>query len=857
MNDFLVNHAYTHVWCDPEQDFQHIIMPQRVTDPRGVMGSCQLLWRTITLPTPADKYHVYQIGQVNPEALGLLATQGAWTSLAKVQAQRLVYIQVYTTAGLVFPLAESYIMFTRDRTLVVAVKEQPGIAPLKTTDLYFRFYANAYYASRRSDPTVNAVRSGFYRHTNAVAALSFQNQVHLFKAKPGFTALYRNGAYVNDFLPSQLTVGEVLEFVYDSSVKKVVDFNLTDLKTFESIKDDKVKYLLHYAGGQAGDLTIDYRDDCDLFLFKRTPNLQGSAYKGCYFHKNQDEAFRQVTHRDYAVAVPYVAAYQTGRDDWSDLAQLTLRLVIRNAGYDRALVDESHRIKELYKLDEEHLVNAFLGIDSTVSVWRAPALENSDYVRVMDAEVSQLTLPLVESAYGYNAMATLLGDSPQVLTVNRPITLAPALTAGSTMYEYDAQGKLLGCYPHVLGQEYMPVYPNTRLVEGIVGTGSAIVPQVMGQQDTPYLSGLSYRFYIAPIDQGQVVASNWMDVTGDDSKYLIVNSKVHWLVDRNAFQVAVKSDQAFLAYDLSLSPSNGLLKFSVQGRVSYPTGMVTEVLTIPVGQLDLWLNGYALIENVDYYVTWPQIVIVNKAFLVEGNVQQITVRGTGFCQADLSRLTAEETSFVQYGVLSHNDRFNIRDDKVIRIVANGRTFHRSQLEFSEDLMQMSLPAVPNGSPYAISNVVVPLRGYVDQDTYALQAPALAIDQEIADYLTLHLPDTRPSTPDIIADKYSIYSPFSSTIMHDLINGALPMDNFMGRYSDKDVKDYLAPYVYLLAFDPIQRGVDTSHVAVHPHNLNVVAVLNIYQYNFLARAIHIFLDDKVDITRFISIKESWI
>lgn len=854
MSNFLVTHAQQNVWCDPEQDYQHIIQPTRITDPRGVMGTCQVLWNTITLPTQTDRYHVYQIGQVNPSALGLVAGYGFWLTLASVMTSRRVYIQVYTKDGILFPLAEAYIMFTKDRTLIVALKEQPTLPPLKTTQVYFRFYSNSYFASRRSDGTVNQVTSGFYRHTNTVDGLAFQNLFHSYLAKPGFTSLTVNGQLVNDFIPMNLTVGDVLEFVYDTSVKKVVDFDISGLQTFESVKDSKIKYLLHYAGPQAnGDTVIDYRDDCDVWLFKKGAPVNGvTPYKGIYFHKNQDDAFRQVTHRDYSAAVPYVSAYLDSQTTWGDITQLTLRVVIRNAGWDRPLVDEAHRIKELYKLNETDLVNAFLGIDSTVDVWRAPNLENSDYVRIMDAELNSITLPMVESAYGYNAIGRLLADSPQYVTTNTPAELGPALQAGSTVYEYDANGVLLGWYPHVLGAEYLPVYQGTALVEGAVGNGSTYLPIVMGQQTVTLDPTLSYRFYLAQVDHGQVLTGTWQDVTGDSTKYLIQDGVVHWLVNMSSFQTCVKSDGAFLAYDLNMAPANGLLQFSVQATVSYPNGASHEVLYIPPGQLDLWLNGHALIENLDYYVTWPQVVIVNKAFLVAGNQQKITVRGSGFCNSDFSRSVAEEASFLEWGALSHNDRFNIRDDKVIRIIAAGRTLHRDQVVFSEDRAQALLPVVPNGSPYQVTNVVTPVRSFCDQDTYALQAPALATDKAISDYLTLHLPDVKPSGPDVIADKYSVYSPFCSTVIHDLVNGILLMDNFMGQYSDKDVKDALQGYMYLLAYDPTQKHVDLGHVAIHPHNLTTVIELNYYQYNFIARAVHVILNDEVDLSAFLAI-----
>src|SRR6202012_4767148 len=94
-SNFLIQQAIQNVWCSPRQDFQHIFQPRRITDEQGVSNFFDTRWRTIQLPTQGDKYHVYQIGQVDPEALGLEATMSAWTNLSTVMQLRKVFIQVY------------------------------------------------------------------------------------------------------------------------------------------------------------------------------------------------------------------------------------------------------------------------------------------------------------------------------------------------------------------------------------------------------------------------------------------------------------------------------------------------------------------------------------------------------------------------------------------------------------------------------------------------------------------------------------------------------------------------------------------------------------------------------------------
>lgn len=860
MANFLVGHAYRHVWCDPAMDFTHIFMPARISPVTGSLANVDVLWRTYALPTSTDLYQVYQVGHVEPESLGLEAVTDTWLPLSQVMMDRLVVINVYTTNGIMLPLATSYLMYTSDRTLVLAVKMWPTIADLTSVDCFFRFYSNAFFTSRRSALQRNVVVSQFYQHQGVQsAALAFQNAMNGYQQLPGFVVLYKNGRYIGYLNALTLQAGDLLEFVYDSSVKKVVDFPISTLSTFESTKDLMTKYMLHYDGPQPTPpgtnepaVQIDYRDDIDVYLTLPS-TLSGGipTWDGIYYHKNNDNAFRQVTHRDYSVNVPYVVTYQSSNPSWTNLALLNLRLVIRNAGFDRPLVYDVNRIQDLYRMSDTQIAEAFTGIDSTLSYWQAAVLEDSDYIDIMDATQSTISLDTVEGAYGYYAIGNLVASSPKLMDGASWISLPPGLRQNATMYEYDVNGQLLGWYPHTLGPEYSPVYTGCKLVEGRITPGAMLISQTMGQTNVPIQAGYSYRFYIAPVNGGVVQTGQWQDVTGDNTKYMIVNGQVNWLVDTEAYQTVVKSDAQHLIYQVSINPPDGIFAFSIQATVSYPSGLVTEVLTIPVGQLDLWLNGHALIENVDYYVTWPQVVIVNKKFLNQSGPQVITVRGTGFCNSDLSRTPAMETEFVRFGVLSHNGVYNIHSGRVTRIVANGAVWAPSQVLFAEDQIQGVIPGLPNGSPYAITQVVVPTGNYTDQDTYVMMAADAAIDVATCAYLTEQLPDSYPTTPDIIPGLYDVFSPFANAVVQDMVRGVISMTNFQGQYSDRDIKNALAAYMYLLPYDPTQKDVDLSHIAIHPHDSYEVINLSVYQYNFLSRANVLLLNGEVDLSKFLT------
>lgn len=861
MFDYLLNHAYKNAWCSPRQDLQAILQPARISPPLGIKGTTPHMWGSLDLPTAKDQFHLYQIGQIHPSLLGLFPQPKVWMKLSEMMGAENLMADVYVADGRQLPRIETWLLLTESRDVLLAVKDQPRIASLKTEPLYMRLYSNSYFASDRADAVVNKIECQGMRVGDPNQSLLFQRDYHTSRARQGYTTLFVNGVYVHDFIPSLLKAGDIVEYVYDSTVKAIVDLKIADLDTFDSILDSKRKYLIHYAAAQVNGPMIDYRDDIDLYLLNLGQQNGSPVWDGAYYHKNQNDAFRMVTHRDYAIAVPYVNGYLLSRPTWTDVQQLTIRMVIRHSGWQRPLINEHHRIKELYKLQEDDRVQAMLGIDSSVIVWQAAELENSYYAKLMDAMHDGVTPSIVQAGYGYNAISKLVADSPlpvQVVNGRRQVSLPYALQANSTIYEYDTDGKLLEFHYHTLGAEYTPFNPLTQLIEGIMGRGSYTLSTVFGQANVELDPEANYRYYIAPISSGEVQHDQWADVTGDATKYMVIGTTATWLVDTNLYAVAVKSDRDFLAYDLTLAPNNGLLKFSIDAEATYPNGAAQGVMYIPFGNLDLWLNGRALIEGLDYHIAWPQVIIVNKAYLVPGDTQKLHVRATGFCKSDMTMPEPKEVGFIRYQQLSRNTRFDVRDDKVLRIVADGRTFHRSVLSFVEDNSGVLITAAANGKPYVIEEPVIPLRGLVDGETpYTLRDKSVVVDQAISDYLSLRLPEPVQTSPDYIADKYAIYSPFASTVAHDLLNGIISMTDFKGQYSDMDVRDALASYTYLLDYDPTQKTVDSDHVAIHPTNLITEMVLDIYQYNFLARAIKTFLDDKVDITQFVAIKPNWI
>jgi hypothetical protein len=840
--DFLVDHAYHNVWCAPGQDRQHIIGPQRITKRAGAIGNIKIGMRSWNLPTPSEWYHVFMIGDLPPELVGMQTIVNKWVSARAHCVSTSLLIDVYIKNGLHFPLHRTYFLYTGKGALVVAIKHTPKIAHLGEVQPWIRWRSNAYFDGKLG-PMNGGIDVQGMSPTTEAQFYQFQVLWRDAQSKPGYAWAFVNGRRVRDLNLTTLKLGDAIEYYYDSSVKEVLEIKTKTLKSFDSTRDNLAKYLIPRPGLGT---TIDFKDDIDIYLL----NYELAAkYTGVYYNQNFDKSIRNVTHRDFSIPSAFLRGYvDDSPDGWYWNQDLRIEVIVRKSGWDRKLVDENGRIKELFKLPETKRLNAMIGQTANVSVWKAAALENSPYVKLFGESMTGITRQMVEDAYGYNAISRLIGDTPiKYVDGTGWVTLPFSLTYRSTIFEYNSAGVLLGWYPHDYSIEYPVRNAQTKYVEAFIGKGGVGLCTKYDTVSQTLETGVDYRFYVSNIYNG-VSQNDWKDVTGDAEYYTVVGNVVTWNVNPVRFHTAVKSSKDFLASTIELNYRDDLLAFTVNveevrgGRVP-----VTSVMDIPPGQLDVFLNGFSLIEDIDYYVKWPEVCIVNKVFLKPGTLQTVVVRGRGFCDKDMQLEKAKDVGFVKYNELSRNARFNVRDDKVCRIVVGGQLFTRSEVGFVEDKATLTVE-VANGTPYQISNPVIPMAGVTNGDTYVLKAKSEAIDKEVEDYLTLGLPEPAKPQPNPIPNKYPVFSPFTAKLIYDMLNGILLMDEFKGEYSLNDVKAKLVGYEWILPYDPALKDVNTDYVMIQPHPETEVIKLDIYQFRFVTRAIEAYLGDKVAINR---------
>ena len=843
LDNVLIHHAYKNVWCAPEQDRQYIIQPTRITPVRGALGTVEIDLRFYNAPTKNDRYSVFTMGDILPVQLGMKDYVDTWVSAKAHCNSNNLLIDIYDQDGVRFPLGEAYFLYTRFGSLCIALKKVDQQIRHELRPIFIKWRSNAWFDGNASVPVNRGITVGGGLIMTANQLYTLQAEVIDSKTKMGQTSIYCNGQRIRDANITTVVLGDYVEYVRDASVKEVFEVPLEGLKSFDSILDGKAKYLITRAGYGT---TIDFRDDVEIHLLNYN---KAAAYRGRYYHQNHVDSIRMVTHRDISIPTAYVHGIINASNGWILRDDIRLEITIKNGGLIRPLVNEHSRIRELFKLPEEKRINAMVGDASNIEEWKARSLESSRYTYLMRAHAGTITEEDVKVAYGYNAISKIVADTPRKVEPNKVwVDLPFTHYLQSTVYEYNKNGELIDFYIHDYSKEYPIRNPGkTALIESYRGRGGDSLGTVFDVETLPLDPSKEYRFYIYDkwIDEEH---RKWVDVTGDLTKYSIVDGKFTWSVDLRKFTTAIKRDTCFLAKNFTLDYPDKTMVFTVTSDGIYKgRGTMTGVMEIPPGELDVFLNKHKLVEDIDYYVSWPEIAIVNKVFVNEDGTQDIHVRCRGFCEPDLSRRKAAESGFVRHGILSKDGRFNLRDDRIAIICMAGSVLHRDSIKFDES----DAPVIEsryNGWPYSVVHPIAPMKDIISEDTYAFRAISEELDKRVEDYMSVHM-NYSTEAPNPMAEYYPVHSPYCSKLIHDMLLGNFNMTEFMGEYSDDFLLGKLSRYEWLLKFDPTLRDADLDFVVVHPHFYTGYPLkLNVYQYRLLDRTVKLIFRNKVELER---------
>ncbi len=744
---------------------------------------------------------------------------------------------MYNEDGTIIPSNSVYFWRTLSGQIYMAIPQTERYKWLDDTPCYLRIYAGN--DGGENAPVVKPTFIEPYNPPNPQQIQIVLDRYNLLKGqKIGYVDFWVNGKMIANPKPADIKAWDDVEIRVDGRIRRVIEYRCGDLQTFYSTLDQTRKYLLHIP---KGDGIWIFNNDCEIQLLWKG--------EGRYYHRHRHQAVRQLTWNDISIPSMRISKYRTAfTNPMNDIDELTIRLLIRDDFLDLKPLYNSTHTHDLYRLSDEQIIGAMVGANSNVPEWTAAALEESAANRLAAAKLRNITRDLCTDAYGYNAAARYSADTPQRLELTSGGyrgTLPDLLATLSTVYEYDADGLLLEHHRNAGYDVYIPRNPEARIIEAIAGEVSDAVKIVDNAPDFEIEPGSNVGLWIRMVI-GEVPTNDYYKAE-EGTDYTRDGNKITWTVDRTRRHPTVIYDDFHLFFEVDVKVSEGQIRIPIVARNQ--DGQ-QRTLWLPMETVEVWLNNHPLVHGMDYHTRWPEIVVVCKAWMADGDTNKVSVR----CRGVTGELRIPKHGFVSNGLLSNNSQFDCRDDKVIRVVGGGSLLLRDEVVFRED-NTVGVDIVQDGFPYSVDDPTIPLRSLVSGDTYDLRDTARDLDTRVEAYLSNWFPTPPPVNPVPLPYLYHLYSPTLNKILWDYLQGILILreDDPEYRISTSQLDDIMERYKDLLPFDPAYIGYDKAFVKLHPHVKYETVEINELGFAFLDRVNERYLNGEVQLNQYLIIK----
>lgn len=835
MRTWLIKDALKRVWAKPNADKQMVVKLSPASAPRRHRIVVPIEGRFLDLPDRSNLFHVFDLGNFHPHGELNIGYHEGWVSLETLVNRTGGSFFFYDLNGVVFPTKIVYLKRMISDRFIVAIEQHESVST--SINLYCKLYDHAV-----KDDHTNSFNGVHIKSFKPIDVFGVNTAITTYlsdKQTNPFVTCRVNGRVVDTPDTNNVKVGDFVEIYSDDTIIAKHSFRIADLPTFRSTLDECKKYIIHIPKENSNG--FNYRDDIEFWVREKG--------KSHYFYRHTRASLTQLTHNDYAIACNELNQYASIFDGWEDVE---IDLVIRESGDSKEMVFNDNRIHELYRLTDDQIINAMSGINAHLDFWTAAKLEVSPVNYLRSNPASLVTHELVSDAYGYNAASFYAANTPELVgesLADKSIELAPLYSKDSTVYEYDAEGKLLGWWYHLDGL-YTCRNNNTRYVEAISGRAGKELDVNYDVVDKVVPRHHSFRYYLEKLDGGGVPTGDYTDVTDDTNVVWKDEGEIlRWNFDDKRYRALAIGDTKHLVKKEMVPSDEGVIRVSL----TYDEGDIKGILLpFMFATVEVFLNSRPIVYGVDYKIDWPAITVTNKTYLIPDSEQEVIVRA----RVPASEYSPPKTGFVVNGVLSENTRYDIKDDKVIRISLGGGIKHRSEVTFREDA-KVVVPSELNGLPYSIDSVAMPLNDLLEGGYQHRREEAIERDRKVEDYMSIHYPSDYLKDEQPLSYRYPVYSPVFNKMINDYENGDLRLveDDDIQKISTEQVDMLMSHYEYLLESDPAYTGVNEWFVSVEPHWYTGAKAVEPLLFTFLDRINTRYFEGRVRLAHFLIIKET--
>lgn len=840
--------ALENIYCAPGQDQQFSFSLIRVNRINQTLTTTVNVYNVIKkLPNVNYRYHVFIVGNINPNILNLLRQgkdwfRDVWVKISDDMVARNYLFKLYNDKGVIFPRQHVYYSFIDESSVIFALEFEHTIR--HSFDInsfkYIHVYSNSFFDSPEylSYPVRHGIKYAINFVFNNADKVALQNQISVWESAGGKALIYVNGHYT-DNLNLNIPNNSYIEVVYDQSIISKEKFTIGNLRTFESVKDDRLKYLVFR--NNIID-SIQFKDDIEVYISDDNQLVT----TGLFFYQHKDYATRNVTDKDFSFHTLFVNNTATNVTNLTSGAinDKIIVLYTRKAGVTRQLIYSTPKFHELYKLPQSVELDVLTNNNFTLPDFRASVLEDSDYFKVSNLDgIKNLSVDLAIGAVGYNGTSFYFANTPKTVFHGITNIQVPQLyQEKSLVFEYDYLGQFTGWYT-TSGSIYIFNNTNTRHVEFLYGEIPSDFGRLYSNDEVVTLQHNEYRVLSSYFNNVTRV-SNWEDITDDTDRYF-VNGNVLTLTEPLNYKIKIVYLNQPNVYDLNLPLTDGILYFPLIIKEDRGTGINIFPADVPYTNIEIYLNKRKLTPGLDYFIKFPYVSICNKEYInYDLTEQHVHIRMYGFTLEKDDINKHEKTGFVNHGVLLRNNIYDIRDDRVMSVYVNGLIQDRSSIKFAEEdnTVRMSNPL--NGLPYTIKEPFIPLMSITGRDTLSLFKMNADKNTRISNLFNMIFPEPNIDQTNVINDSYRIFSPTVGKIIADMLDGNIHATLYTTPYNDETIITLLdqSPYKELLALDPIKFNMPDHLVEINPHISNRVINLNLFQYRFVTNVVRLITNN---------------
>ena len=188
----------------------------------------------------------------------------------------------------------------------------------------------------------------------------------------------------------------------------------------------------------------------------------------------------------------------------------------------------------------------------------------------------------------------------------------------------------------------------------------------------------------------------------------------------------------------------------------------------------------------------------------------------------------------------------------MHISVAGGVYAKDEVTFFEDNPQWDPRSPYNGTPYQINDIIVPLKDFVNEDTYNLLDDALVVDKLVESYMSQYYPKPTDQPVSSATNRWRLTSPFISKLVDLCVSNSITFED-SDEVTDQRVLQICKPYEVLLTYDPIneEHALPDRFVNITPTRYNSAVGVSRAQYRFLQAVVRLYADNKVGLNNFIT------